>query len=199
MAVLPTPGPALIQKIRDLVGDVAGEFGRIEHRAQTIDVAFEFTCFALQQCDDLNELLFVPACPVFTGNLAVANVAPLAEVLPLQVTDGDRRCDILHRFEQNRIKGAKFIECHSYFVEAYSGIAGGVFGEKGQSQIAIVNALGDLAAPIVPCVDLFIIDPHGVAALFQIRFKTIDKFFVVVVTVTEEDGFWGFGFVVEIF
>ena len=60
--------------------------------------------------------------------------------------------------------------------------------EEGQHAVALQNAIGDGAPPFVSELDLGLVEPDIVSALFQVGFDAADPFLVGVVAVTQEDA-----------
>ncbi len=74
------------------------------------------------------------------------------------------------------------------FIKADAGIAGGMLREEGQDAVAAGDAIGDGAPPFVAELDLGLVEPDIVPALFQIGLDAADEFLVGVVAVAEEDS-----------
>jgi hypothetical protein len=69
----------------------------------------------------------------------------------------------------------------------------GMLREEGQDAVALQNAVGDGAPPFVTELDLALVEPDVVPALFQISLDAADEFLVAVVAVTEKDAERGNG------
>jgi len=63
-----------------------------------------------------------------------------------------------------------------------------MFREEGQYAVALQNAVGDGAPPFVAELDLVLVEPDFVPALFQVGLDAADQFLVAVVAVAEEDS-----------
>lgn len=53
-----------------------------------------------------------------------------------------------------------------------------------------MNSSSDAALPVVPCAELFVVDPYGVPPFFKVGLEPVDERFVEVVAVTEKYALW---------
>jgi hypothetical protein len=104
------------------------------------------------------------------------------------MTDGGRRFYLLFPFHQDGLNITAFIaNGNGNFIETYSGVAGTVFGEKGQNLFTVMDSICYRPAPILSNFNIAFIKPHIVSAFFQVFFYLQHQFFIAVVPVTEKN------------
>lgn len=110
------------------------------------------------------------------------------------MTDVHRWLHLLLALDEDGLDVAAF---HAYgdgnLITADAGVTGGMFREKGQDAVALQNAVGNGAPPLVAELDLVLVEPDIVSALCQVGFDAADKLFVAVVAIAEEDAHFGKG------
>lgn len=122
---------------------------------------------ALHHPDDLGELDLIPLLPRRLARGAL--ILPFVHIEPLDVADVHRRLHLLLAlYEDGLDVAALHADGESNLVEADAGVAGGVLREEGQHAAALQNTVGDGVPPIVAKLDLALIEPDIVAALFQV-------------------------------
>jgi len=77
---------------------------------------------------------------------------------------------------------------HSDFVSTNARVTSRVYREKRHGELRIVNPPSDAALPIVPCAELFVVDPYGVPTFFKVGLEPVDERFVEVVPVAEKNA-----------
>jgi hypothetical protein len=179
--------------------DFAGEGQRLQNAFQHIDLTGKVACRVFHQIDDFDEPRFVPAVPVLAWHLAIPDILPFAQILPLDMADGDGRRHRLQGLHQDGIDRMELVECQCDFIPANPRIACGMLAHKGDCQLGVANPLGDSAAPIFPGADFLVIDPDGMAPFFEIVFKAIYQLLVFIVAVAEENLFRVGGFLGKVY
>jgi len=62
--------------------------------------------------------------------------------------------------------------------------------KKGNDTLAVQNAIGNRAPPIVSELDLALVEPDFVSTLLQVGLDALHKFFVGIVSVAQKDPQW---------
>ena len=66
--------------------------------------------------------------------------------------------------------------------------AGGILREEGDELVAVCYSVRDGAPPLIAELDLVLVEPDIVPALFQIGLNKSDQLFIIVVAIAEEDA-----------
>lgn len=159
------------------------------------DLAGEAAAFvALHHTDDLGELGLIPLLPRIgmlrrDARAPLLPLLPVVHVEPLDVADAHRRLHLLLAFNEDGLDVASLhADGDGDLIAADTGVAGGMLREERQHPLARQNAVRDRPPPVVAGLDLVLVEPDIVAALFQISVNAAGQFFVRVLAVAEEDA-----------
>ena len=147
------------------------EYQTVAARLEKIFERFDFAgkapaLVALHNGDDFSKLGLIPLLP---RRLACsAAFFPVVHVEPLDVADAGRRFHLALALDEDGLDVAAFgADGDGDLVEADAGVTGGMLREEGQHAVALQNAVGDGAPPFVAELDLGLVEPDIVAALFR--------------------------------
>ena len=139
-----------------------------------------------QQGEDFVAFGCVPGGP--GGGAGGVVGRPVGHVQPLDVGDRDGGADLGFRLHQDGGDGAVLVvQRDGQFVEADAGVARRVLRQEGEDEAAGLDAVDDLAAPVVAVRDAAAVAPGVVAGLAQVVFHEVHQCLVRVVAVAEED------------
>ena len=105
------------------------------------------------------------------------------------MADAGRRLHLLFALDEVGLDVALFdANRDADFIEADAGVAGGMLGEERNELVAARDAFRDGAPPVVAELDLALVEPDGVPALFQVGLDATHELFVAVVPVAQKDS-----------
>ena len=168
--------------------DAGVGFNRFEVALELFNLTGKASAFvALHDAYDLGEALLIPRAPILLCDVAFH--PPVVHIEPLGVANAGRRLHVLFAFDEDGLDVALFdTNRDADLVEANAGVAGGMFREEGDEFVAAGDALGNGAPPVVAKLDLALVEPDIVPALFQVGLDAADEFLARVVAVAEEDS-----------
>lgn len=160
---------------------------RFEMPLERFDLTGKAAAFvALNHPDDLGELGLIPLLPRRVAGCAA--LLPFVHVEPLDVTDVHGHMHLLLALDEDGLDVAAFhTDGDGDLIAADTWVAGGMFGEEGDELVAPRDSFRDRASPVVARLDLALVEPDVVPALFEVGFDTEDQLLVGVVAVAEED------------